>query len=165
MTEVLSSDILERQFGPTEVKILLQDETTRVIATKAAGDGRILEVSWVVFASDAVASFPGPYQDMLAGKSMGKAFRAHGMEPHREVNNAFTYDLPAPFYRWFAGTHDATVVGLSILAGPNQKFFAEVLETYRPEVEWPYLIGEPTIDQERQIGLLGDFMETRSKAN
>lgn len=165
MTEVLSSDILERQFGPTEVDVMLQDETTRIICTKAVGDGRVLEVSWVVFASDAAANFPKPYQDMLAGESMGKAFRAHGVKLQRNIRDSYTYDLPATFHRWFGDTNDATVVDLSILAGPNHTPFAEVLETYRPGTIWPYFTGDPTTEQIRRINLLGDFLGTRPKAS
>lgn len=165
MTEVLSSDILERQFGPTELEIMFQDEMTRIICTKAAGDGRVLEVSWVVFASDAATNFPEPYQDMLAGESMGKAFRSHEIKFQRKIKNSYTYDLPPAYQRWFGDAQDATVVDLSILAGPNQRLFAEVLETYRPGTIWPYLTGEPAAEQRRQIGLLGDFLETRPKAS
>src|SRR5512146_2540512 len=165
MTEALSSDLLERQFGPTEVDILFQDEGTRIIATKAVGDGRILEVSWVVFATDAAANFPEPYSDMQAGESMGKAFRAHDIKFERTIRSSYTADLPPAFQRWFNGTRESTVIDLSILAGPHKKLFADVLETYRPGVIWPYLTGEPTFDQQRRIGLLANFLDTVSKTS
>lgn len=165
MSEILSlsSDLLERQFGETEIEILFQDGITRVIATRAIADRQVLEVSWVVFAADAAASFPGEYQDMRNGESMGKAFRAHGIEPERSVKDTCRYDLPPAFEPWFGSTEDATVIDLSVLVPPNRKLFAEVLEIFNPKVKWPYFTGEPTPDERRRIALLGKFLETRPK--
>lgn len=165
MYEALSSGTLEDQFGSTELEVMFQDDTTRIICTKAVGDGRVLEISRVVFAPDAAANFPEPYQAMLAGESMGKAFTSRGIKFQREINNGLTCDLPPAFRRWFGGTHEATVIDLSVLVGPNKTLFAEILETYRPGVEWPYLSGNLTAQQFEQINLINDFLKDRLKAS
>lgn len=165
MYEALSSDVLERQYGPTELEVMFQDEMTRIIAARAVGDGRVLEISRVVFAPDAAANFPEPYQAMLAGESMGKAFRSRGFKFNREIKSAFTCDLPPAFDRWFGGTHDATVIDLAVRVGPNDTPLATVLETYRPEVKWPYLPGELTSEQFEQIHLLNDFLKDKSRSS
>lgn len=144
---------------------MFQDETTRIISTRTVGDGRVLEISRVVFEPAAAASFPEPYQAMLAGESMGKAFAARGIPFTRNVKDAYSYDLPPAFGRWFGDTRDATVVDLAILVGPSQTPFAEILETYRPEVQWPHLRGLATPQQVEQIDLLNDFLSERLRTS
>jgi len=166
MSEVLSSDFLERQFGPTEIEVMFHDETglERIIATKAVGDGRILEISRVVFEPGAAEHFPEVFSAMGDGESMGKAFGLRGFRFTRNVKAAFTYDLPSVFSRWFGDVHNATVIDLVASAGPNDTPVARILETYRPEVRWPYMQGDPTQEQSERLRLISDFLADRAKA-
>lgn len=161
--ESLSSDILERQFGPTELDVMFHGELTRIIATRTVGDGRVLEISRVVFDPEAAAAFPDAYQDMLAGESMGKAFRARGYEFERNIKSAFTCDLPEAFARWFGDNHNATVVELATTA--DSRPVATILETYRPEVSWPYLPGELSSDQFATVQLMADFLGEQARSD
>jgi hypothetical protein len=158
MTDVLSSDILERQFGPTEVEVLYQDNGTRIIRTLAADSRQILEVSRVVFIQAGVEKFPGTHLAISEGASMGKAFRADGIEFIREDQGAYRYALPAIFKKFFGSREPATVVEVLILAGPDKTPYARILETYSPDVRWPHQVGEPTAGQLAKIQTLGEFL-------
>jgi hypothetical protein len=165
MPDVLSSDILESQFGPTEVEVLYQDEKTRIICTKAVGSGQVLEVSRVSFAPDAAAKFPDAHQAVLSGKSIGKAFREANIEFRREVRAAYKCVLPESFEKLFGGPDAATIVYVSILAGSGQIPYCRILETFSPDVKWPQLSGEPDGTQLEQIGLLDQFLINRGKTS
>ena len=158
MTDMLSSDILERQFGPTEVEVLYQDAKTRIIRTLAADSRQILEVSRVVFVQSGIEKFPGTHRAVTEGASMGKAFRADGIKFIREELGAYRHALPAIFKEVFGSSQPATVVEVLVLAGPGKTPYARILETYSPDVRWPRHIGEPTAGQLAKIRALGEFL-------
>jgi hypothetical protein len=133
----LSSDILEQQFGPTEIGILLQDDTTRIICTKTIAASQVLELSKVTFVHDGVSKFPAIHQEILRGQSMGKAFRAHDVAFVRKVQSVQRTPLPEAFSRRFQSNGPATVVEVSILVGEGETLYATILETYSPKVVWP----------------------------
>src|SRR5665213_2595733 len=133
MGDLLSSDILEQQFGPTEISVLHQDGSARLICTRASADGQVLEVSRVRF-MPGTDQFPKTHQAVLDGQSMGKAFRADGIKFERKVKTAYRQFLPASFNQWFDNNEIATVVAVSILVGPNETRYAEILEIYSPAV-------------------------------
>lgn len=147
MADVLSSDILEQQFGPTEIEVLYQDDQTRIIATKVVDSKQVLEVSWVKFIPAGVKKFSKTHQTVMAGESMGKAFRASDIGFARQEKAAYSYILPANFKRIFGDDKAATIVEVVILAGSNKTPYAEILETYSPAVHWPHLHGQPTDGQ------------------
>jgi hypothetical protein len=140
MIGTLSSDILEHQFGPTELEVLQQDKSQRIIATKAVGSGQILELSQIRFCPEGVGVFTAIHQKILAGSSMGKTFREQGMAFERQVHAVYRceqQDVPAIFSKRF-GTSEGrlTVIDVSILAGPHRTPYADILEIYSPEVAW-----------------------------
>lgn len=163
-SDLLSSDILEQQFGPTEVEVLRQDNKTRIIRTRVSASGQILELSLVAFARAGAAEFPEPHQEVVSGKSMGKAFREHGVSFKRVTRFACRQALPESFGRQFGSNQPANVVGVSILIGPQETPYAEILETYSPQVRWPRPGGEPEAGQLANIQLLGEFLRSEEAA-
>lgn len=135
MTGTLSSDTLERQFGPTELGVLLQDGTGRVICTKTP-DGHILELSEVIFRAEGIAAFPNIHREVTGGASMGKAFKARGVAFRRVVHGAYRFSPPTAFSDRFGATKPATVIDVSILVGSGVTPYADILEIYSPEVAW-----------------------------
>lgn len=137
MSEHLSSDILEAQFGPTAIKVLRQDAGKRVISTNAGG--LALEFSLVTLKGSAPASeaFADVRRDISAGMSMGKAFRGRGIPFKRRVRAVYSYELSDGFRRRFGGSGAATVVEVSVAAGQGAVPYADILEVYAPAVDWP----------------------------
>jgi hypothetical protein len=137
MADVLSSDILEQQFGPTTVEVLRQDEHARLICTKVIATGQVLEISSTTFIKAGANEFPAVHQAVLDGQSMGKAFRAAGVDFVRQTKTTYKR-IPAPeFADWFASNKPATVVEVTILVGPHKTPYATILETYSAAVHWP----------------------------
>jgi hypothetical protein len=137
MSDLLSSDILERQFGPTELTVLYQGGTSRIICTKAKASGQVLELSFVNFTRAGAEKFPEVHRAVLAGTSMGKAFRASSVAFRRKERIVHSNDLATHFGRQFGGEGPATILEVTILAGPDKTPYAEILETYSPAVRWP----------------------------
>jgi hypothetical protein len=137
MSDVLSSDILEAQFGPTELTVLYQDASSRIICTKAKPGGQMLELSFVNFNQAGAGQFPEVHQAVKAGTSIGKAFRDAGIAFKREEQLVDSQALAARFGQQFGSQGAATVMTVSILAGPDQTPYAEILEIYSPAVRWP----------------------------
>ena len=137
MNQVLSSDILEAQFGPTELKVLYQDGASRIICARAKAGGQLLELSFVSFMTVGAAKFPEVHRTVTAGTSMGKAFRASGVVFKRQERHVDKQALAESFGRQFGGQGRATVIAVTILAGPDETPYAEILEIYSPAVSWP----------------------------
>ncbi len=136
----LSSDILERQFGPTEIAILRQDAALRIICTKAVADGRVLELSYVRFKQASAFRFEEAHQAVLSGTSMGKAFRAGGLAFVREERSVYRQAaraLPKVFRDRFQAQGTAVIVDVMIRVGNDATPYAEILEVYSPAVSWP----------------------------
>jgi hypothetical protein len=133
----LSSDVLEQQFGPTSVEILHQDARTRVICTKVISSGQILELSRVEFIQSGADMFPDVHAAVVAGQSMGKAFRAHGIAFIRQAEAVYRHILPDGFNRRFGSKGEATIVVVDVFAGDSRTPYAHILETYSPVVAWP----------------------------
>jgi len=163
-TGVLSSDILEEQFGPTKVEVLYQDAVTRIICTRALASGQVLELSYVAFVKSGAEKFPGAHRSVIAGESMGKAFRTAGIKFTRQQQTACRYNLPENFERWFERPGAATVVAVSILVGPGKTAYAEILETYSPEVQWAPQAGKPNMKQLAALTLLDEFLASQAAA-
>lgn len=137
MSDLLSSDILERQFGPTELTVLHQSGNSRIISTRAKANGQLLELSFVNFIAAGVDKFPEVHEAVVAGTSMGKAFRDAGVAFSRKERIVDNQTLLENFGRQFGGEGPATVINVLILVGPDKIPYAEVLETYSPAVRWP----------------------------
>ncbi len=137
MTNNLSSDILEQQFGPTELKILYQSDTTRIICTKSKLSGKLLELSFVTFIKTGVDKFDAVHREILDGKSMGKAFRDHGVKFMRETKAVYRNIFPDIISEDSDNKKYSTVVSVSVLVSTDKTPYAEILEAYSPEVRWP----------------------------
>ncbi|MEK7594544.1 MAG: hypothetical protein AAB436_02835 [Patescibacteria group bacterium] len=156
----LSSDILELQFGPTEIDVLHHNDETRIIQTRALSTGQTLEISLVEFDSAGAREFEAAHQDVLSGKSIGKTFRDHGIEFTRNQQAAEMRLIPLEFARQFGNTQFATVVAVTIFVGPNNLPYAEILETYSPEVIWPDAEDQLSEEQIIRLELLTKFIES-----
>jgi hypothetical protein len=154
----LSSDILEHQFGPTTVEILHQDDMSRSICTKVVSTGQILELSRVTFLQPGLDVFPEVHAAILAGQSMGKAFKTRNIPFYRETHAAFQFELPGGFQHYFKNHGLASVVDVSIYVGLQKVPYAKILETYSPAVSWPGRSGNPTGIRLRDVQLFGDFL-------
>jgi hypothetical protein len=161
MPSVLSSDILEAQFGPTEVEILHQDKSERIICTKLVETRQVLEVSHVRFIYEGVSRFPEVHESVLKGWSMGKAFRDAGIEFRRNVHAGFKYNLPPHFTKIYGSEDAANVLRVEIQVGPSGLPYADILETYHPAVDWGSLKKlEPDQPLSNRIDNLDHFLAT-----
>jgi hypothetical protein len=158
MDSLLSSEILEKQFGPTELEVLYQDDRSRVIATRATDSGQILELSWVRFLPAGIEKFPDTHRSVMAGLSMGKAFRADGIEFNRNERVAYSDGLTPVFQQLFAHDEAATIAAVTILAGSEKTVYAEILETYSPMVKWPNLHGKPIAENLTDLNSFGELL-------
>lgn len=165
MSEILSSDFLEEEFGPTELEVLYwnEDTLTRVSCTKVIETGQVVEVSLVVFDPRGTATYPEVHQTVLDGASMGKAFRAAGIRRHRETKSAYAYHLPEVFGHWFGSEEVGIVANTMFSVGPEHTPYAELLETFTSSVEdrLQLSVGEPTQELRERIYWLGDLLAGR----
>lgn len=152
---VLSSDLLEAQFGPTELLVLHDDGMERVIGTNSAS-GQHLELSLVRFRIEMSRAHPAVWRQLQAGSSMGAAFRQAGFDFQRTDQQAYQLRLPEPLSQWFGSLAPATVIQLVVVA--NTQPLADVFEIYHPEVRWPLPIQPgrpkgltPLLDQLQRI--------------
>lgn len=142
----LSSDALERQFGPTRLEVLKQDEGGRIICTKVIETDKILELSQVVFRQEGISAFPDIHRQVLAGTSIGKAFAEAGMPFRRDIHASYPHNqrgLPAVFSEWFGSDRPSMVTDLSVVVGPDSAPYADILEVYSADVNpWELAGGE-----------------------
>jgi hypothetical protein len=136
---MLSSDILEHQFGATHLELLYQSpsQKTRIIQTVASLTGQIVELSLVRFDPEGAASFPEIHKKVSDGESMGKSFKQAAVPFRRNPHSTIQSQLPASFNERFGSNRLATVVELEIFVGEQKSHYADVLETYNPLVQWP----------------------------
>lgn len=132
---MLSSDVLEKQFGPTELHILKQTNTYRIIQTIAVKTRMVLELSFVTF--DRINVFPAVHQHILAGASIGKAYQQAGIMFHRDVRSISTSPVPHILKRFFELSQQVTIVDVSIHVGPEKSHYCDIIEIYAQSVEWP----------------------------
>lgn len=146
MTDRLSSDILEEQFGKTSLLIKFESAKERSIETRAA-DGKVLELSYVRFTTAGRQEFPIINQALTEGLSMGRAFRAANILFTRRTR--FVSKIaPTPLLSGeFGESNMVWVVGVDILAGDSQTEYASIIEFYTGQVRWP---DAPTVLTEAQ---------------
>jgi hypothetical protein len=145
MSELLSSDALEQQFGPLKLEVLQQDPAGRIICNRVAATGQVVELSKVVFRPEGLAAFPGVHQRILQGTSIGATFKAEaGLPFRRDIHASYRYDqgsLPRVFLKYFSSAEPPTVTDLTVLAGPDSVPYADILEVFSPDVERWELTG------------------------
>lgn len=134
---MLSSDILEQQFGPTKVIIIKQNSYIRVINTVVADRGQVLELSMVRFDASGANKYSHIHANIVAGESIGKAFRAAGVEFIRKTQYQTTSSLPDKIQKQFGVKGMPTIVGVSIFVGKPQIHYCDIFEIYSPLVKWP----------------------------
>jgi hypothetical protein len=159
---MLSSDILESQFGPTQVKILFQDENSRIIQTVAQASGKILEVSWVVFNKTGIEAFPTIHRAILEGGSIGKCFVQENILFKRDSLEVTQLLLPSHFSNWFGSSKPAHMVDVGIYVGYQNTPYCRILETYSPSVKWPEAVSAPSISIQNKIGKFSRLLHNLS---
>jgi para-aminobenzoate synthetase component 1 len=138
---LLSSDIIEKQFGSTFIEVLFQDKNRRIICTKTQDDKKIIEISVVEFVESGISQYPKTHQSIINGESMGKAFKKSGIEFYRQTVAAKNITLPVIFNRSFLTSKPATAVSVNIMVGHNKTPYAHITELYSPELIWPERLG------------------------
>ncbi len=136
MSSILSSEILEKQFGLTRLKILKQDDWFRIITTEIVSSGEVLEISQVQFLS-VPEELNAIHQQVVAGTSMGKAFKDAEMMFSRITSGTWKTEVPTEFQKIFNSDTNATVVKVIIQIGEKKIPYAQITETYSPAVKWP----------------------------
>jgi len=134
--QLLSSDILENQFGPTSLRILAHQDFERIICT-VDSKGRNLELSHVTFQPAIEEKFSSIYKQIRDGLSMGKAFRQNSVPFTRQDQNVSQVALTPKLEDWFAAKGKATAVRTKIYAGKPKQHIADIFELYSPLVKWP----------------------------
>jgi hypothetical protein len=134
---MISSDVLEAQFGPTEVDVLFQNQSERIIQTRVLATGQILELSWVSFNQDGIGEFPEAHARIAGGESMGKVYRSLGIDFRRNTTSVTKINVPKNLEQRFGTSGLATVIQVEILVGPKKTQYCTILETYIPELIWP----------------------------
>ncbi len=134
---MLSSDVLESQFGPTKLVVISQDQKYRVIETVEKKNNTVLEVSFVTFNLDAIGTYLDIHQKIIDGSSMGKAFREAGIKFIRDVRS-ISHNSAAPHIQNRFGRDGlATIIEVDILIGPDKLQYCHINENYNPMVVWP----------------------------
>jgi hypothetical protein len=136
-TIMLSSDILEEQFGPTRLVILKQDSQHRIIKTVSIASGEVLELSLVTFNVGSATVFPDIHQKVLLGYSMGKAYREAHIPFIRDVRSITHNPLPPRLASYFDQPGSATTVDVDIYVGKVKTHYCHILEIYNAAVKWP----------------------------
>lgn len=132
---MISSDILEGQFGPTHIGVIWQDAQHRIIKTIVTKSDEILELSLVVFNPISASVFPKIHHDILSGNSIGKTFQAANVAFVRDIHSVTQSSLPTHLRSYFSGK--ATVVDVDIFVGKDNVHYCHIIEIYSPKVVWP----------------------------
>lgn len=133
---MLSSDILEQQFGATKVVIIKQTSGYRIIKTVANTNGQTLELSLVTFTRN-TARFPDIHKKIIKGSSIGKAFKQAGVSFVRTVHSITHAPLQPTLQSSFNDTRLATIVDVDIYVGDDMVHYCHIIEIYSSEVDWP----------------------------
>ena len=153
----LSSDILEEQFGPTSIVVLLDDEDERAILTKADHGNTLLELSRVTFLQKN-NQYQAVRNIIKSGTSMGKAFRLLDIPFARQTRSTYQHHLPPPLEEAFGSGKPATIVEVTIVVGKQKELFADIIEIYSPYVNWPGEYGTPNAQTNTHIKALENIL-------
>ncbi|MDB5167060.1 MAG: hypothetical protein JWN26_205 [Candidatus Saccharibacteria bacterium] len=134
---MLSSDILEQQFGPTKLVIVFQDFKHRIIQTITKQNHKVLELSLVTFDQSNVNTFAVIHQKILGGDSMGKTFKDADVNFVRDIHFINHEIIPSNIQATFDQVGQATIIDVDILVGPNLIHYCHITEIYSPSVVWP----------------------------
>lgn len=159
MNERLSSDILQEQFGPTSLEVILQSSDERIIQTVA--EDKVLEVSYVQFTPASKQKFPETTKALERGASMGQAFRDAGIVFRRSTRFVSKIASSRLFSELFGGGEFVWVVGVDIAVGDAQYEYASIIEFYNPRVAWPEVPHELTKIQQQQVEISRNLLEAK----
>ena len=134
---MLSSDILEKQFGETKIVILKQDDLRRVIQTIVDRTGEIIELSLVSFEPENTSKFPDIHARIVSGTSIGKAFKEADVHFVRRTNSTSRQVLPDILKTYLSNQQEATIVDVDVFVGEHETHYCRILEIYSGAVEWP----------------------------
>ncbi|CAN5410902.1 hypothetical protein BH10PAT4_BH10PAT4_0750 [soil metagenome] len=146
---MLSSDVLEKQFGPTELRILQQTNKYRIIQTIAVNTKMVLELSFVTF--DRINVFPAVHQLILDGGSIGKVYKEAGIFFYRDVRSISTSPVSNILKRFFELSQVLTIVEVSIFVGPEKSHYCDIIEIYAQSVEWPQPVTTTDSDASNRL--------------
>lgn len=134
-SDMLSSDILESQFGGVDLHILKQTDEQRVIQTIARDDDSILELSFVTFINR--DAFPDIHERIVNGTSMGTAYRDVNIAFERSVRSIRRAVIPQKLQRYIPSPQPSTIIELSTFVGPKKIHYCDIIEIYSSKVHWP----------------------------
>lgn len=134
---MLSSEILEEQFGPTRLLVLKQNSQQRIIETLTLDTDQVLELSLVTFDPQNVNAFPKIHKKIMSGISMGKAYKQAGISFKRVANSVVHTTLPTELQSEFDQKGLGTIVDVDIFVGEQNVHYCHILEIYSPAVSWP----------------------------
>jgi len=156
---MLSSDILEQQFGPTELVIVSQNKKHRTIQTIATQSRAVLELSIVTFDTMNITLFPEIHEQILQGSSMGKAFRDAAIEFVRDVHFVTRSVIPANIQTIFTNQNAATIIDVDILIGPDKIHYCHITEIYNPIVVWPISSKPRSLNVEQALRQISKMLK------
>ena len=157
---MLSSDILEEQFGATRLVVVMQDETHRVIQTVAGDSGEALELSLVTFNPRSSTLFPHVHKAILDGESMGKAYRTANIPFSRTIRSTSSVFVPESLQAQFTSTGVATIVDVDIFVGDDQARYCNILELYSPAVAWPDSVDDQSQNIKEALQNFEELLES-----
>jgi DNA-binding FadR family transcriptional regulator len=131
----LTTDVLERQFGPLKLTVLAQSALNRVTQISALRTNQSLEFALVAFTQQTADQFKAVHQAITEGSMIGKTFRNHGIAFNRQpiAHFALQNELLATL---FEGRSSAVVKVADLLVGENREVYARNIEFYSPLISW-----------------------------
>lgn len=169
----LASDVLEGQFdGPCTLNVLSQlevpdeeglgrNKVVRLVEIKAPS-GQVVElaltkfkvVTWEELGTELAVT----HQKVMNGAPMGKTFREHGIPFVRRVRVVNQRLLPDSFCAYFNTALPATVLILDVYIGEEGLHYAQIMEVYTNEVNWPDAPSPSTAEIDRAIEELNGLL-------
>ena len=156
---MLSSDILEQQFGPTELVIVSQNKKHRTIQTIATQSHAVLELSVVSFDRMNTILFPEIHEQILQGSSMGRAFKNAAVDFFRDVHFISHSAVPANIQTIFTNQNAATIIDVDILIGPDKIHYCHITEIYNPIVVWPISSKPRSLNVEQALRQISKMLK------
>jgi hypothetical protein len=137
-----TTDIMEQQFGPLKLSILLQNKDERIAKIAMMSDNKPLEIAHVSFRSETAEKYNRIHAEITGGAMMGKTLRSHKLQVTRRELAHFVF-RDRLVRNGFPGHTYAVVKVAELLVGEHDDVYARNIEFYSPDVQW----GEPEFGQ------------------
>ncbi|HEY8108806.1 MAG TPA: hypothetical protein VIF43_02250 [Patescibacteria group bacterium] len=135
---LLTTDIMEAQFGPVHAEVLSQTRRRREVAVKVRRTGQVLEYAVVSFDPAGAAAYPAIDRKIRRGSLMGQTFRDAGVPFLREENPPTKVRLSERLRELFGASEEHGLrIDATILVGLGRLCYARNHETYSPAIKWP----------------------------